>query len=505
MERQIFDLTQLGKSHEKSGKPCQDSASSYKDEENQVYIGTISDGHGSDTYFRSDLGAEFLTEITVESIQKFVEDVDSNMLPETFTQKVARTTEIVQNEISETSADTYFRGLFASIIAQWNDKIYQHWESNKPEENELRKRNIPEKIIPLFLKDENIEFAYGCTLIAFAITKEYWFAFQIGDGTCVIFDNKAEWSEPIPWDNKCSGSTTTSICEKNALDSFRYCYGKEKFPSAIFVASDGFDGVYGDITLDRNLMEYLAIFYNRILRSLVKNGYDSTIKELEQTLPKMTSDGISRDDMSIAAYMDMNDIANMNDLLFSYEIKKEQKIADAEKIELNKKEEEIKKEKQIISEKELMLKQAEERIQEIVSEIKEEEGVVNRILKTYNEIKEKLTNARAQKEFKEDELSKARQSHQSLIEEIKFHKTTIERLQPSTKKLQNRHNNILTKLKKLNEERLGLLNNDISKTKIEVDNKLEDEKKKNLIIRFNNLMLTIRTKLNEMFSMQKNK
>ena len=111
--------------------------------------------------------------------------------------------------------------------------------------------NVPKEQIEAFERTDSnghrtgIEQTYGCTLMCFASTRTYWFAFHIGNGKCVaisVDSGRIENSEPVPWDEKCLRNVTTSLCDPEALEKFRYCYGgKDTLPLAVFLGSDGID------------------------------------------------------------------------------------------------------------------------------------------------------------------------------------------------------------------------------------------------------------------------
>lgn len=61
-----------------------------------------------------------------------------------------------------------------------------------------------------------LEKIYGCTLMAYVRTNKYWFAFHLGDGKMISFDEEAQWKEPVLWDDRCFLNKTTSICDADA-------------------------------------------------------------------------------------------------------------------------------------------------------------------------------------------------------------------------------------------------------------------------------------------------
>lgn len=380
-----FNSTVLGESHKASKKVCQDASDCYEDTSKGLYICAISDGHGSDIYFRSDKGAKLLVKIAIDSIRQFVENVDNDLFAVSFKAVSARTTE-VKNKVERkvTRQDEAFRRLFASVIAQWNEAITKDWAENAPTMEEMKAAKVPDSAIKSFMNGEEIEIAYGCTIIAIAHTNEYWFAFQLGDGKCIAFDNDAKWSEPIPWDDQCSGNTTTSICEGNSIDNFRYCYGNDNFPVALFIGSDGMDGAYGII--DEYAVPGLALFYSSVIKSFVKNGYKITLKEIKDSLLILSARGISRDDMSVAGIIDMNEIPKLLPLIIKADIETAKNELTLAEGVYNTKEKDL-------LEKESEIKQRQEEVISLKNRVKEQEEIstnANRILiTTTEEIKKK--------------------------------------------------------------------------------------------------------------------
>ena len=129
--------------------------------------------------------------------------------------------------------------------------------------------------------------------MVYAQTHDYWFAFHLGDGKCISFQQEPLWSFPIPWDERCFLNKTTSLCDSNAINEFRYCYeGDGYFPMAVFLGSDGMDDSFGE---DPNLVN----FYIQIVKMLVTEGRNATIASIESDLPQLSKIG-SKDDMSVA-------------------------------------------------------------------------------------------------------------------------------------------------------------------------------------------------------------
>lgn len=290
-----------GESHIATGKVCQDYSYS-KVYENGNAIAIVCDGHGGKRYFRSDIGAKIAAEVTEHKVRTFIEEIGLSLLKsEPFTQHGTISEQITNQDFDKTSnIERAFRQLFGSIIYEWNAEVLAHATRNPI--SELEKEGLEERWIKEFEDSINLEKVYGCTLIVYAYTPDFWLAFQIGDGKCFACNTAGNWSEPIPWDERCFLNKTTSICDSGAIDEFRYCYeGNGKSPIAVILGSDGIDDSFGS-------EENQANFYVQILKSIAKSGLDATLSEIATTLPQLSKIG-SQDDMSIAMIFDYDKVS----------------------------------------------------------------------------------------------------------------------------------------------------------------------------------------------------
>lgn len=302
---QDYHFSCQGESHKVDDKPCQDASFSavYDD---GLAIAIVCDGHGGERYFRSDVGARIATEVITESIRTFVANIDKSLfVGKSYTAQEAITSEEVVKK--QTPVDIAFRQLFSSIIYQWNEKIADH-AANTPI-SDWEQQQVPQKYLDELHTSETFEKLYGCTLMVYAQTPEYWFAFHLGDGKCISFQQDPLWSFPIPWDERCFLNKTTSLCDSNAINEFRYCYeGDGYFPMAVFLGSDGMDDSFGE---DPNLVN----FYIQIVKMLVTEGRDATIASIESDLPQLSKIG-SKDDMSVAFIYNLGELkAHITDFI----------------------------------------------------------------------------------------------------------------------------------------------------------------------------------------------
>lgn len=284
-----------GESHILSNKVCQDS--SYSSTSNSMSIAIVCDGHGGARYFRSDVGSRYAVDATKECVKAFVSEIDGNLFKEKhFTQKKALSSEASSNIYTkDTNADKALRQLFSSIIYCWREKIKQHSLNTPLSEEE--KSTIKPNYLSEFEQGIGIEKTYGCTLMCYVYTDLFWFAFHIGDGKCIAFDDNGSWFEPIPWDEKCFLNKTTSLCDSSAIEEFRYCYcGDGNKPLAVFLGSDGIDDSFG-------ATENMVNFYIQVLKLINKDGLENAETNIQETLPQLSKIG-SKDDMSIACIYD---------------------------------------------------------------------------------------------------------------------------------------------------------------------------------------------------------
>lgn len=328
----VFNVTTKGASHVKSGKPCQDYSLSWESEDKQIQVVIVCDGHGGDTYVRSDVGSRLAADIALDNIRRFVNSTSPTLLlgksgavtarpdkerdslfPLSYEIKQERLTEMEKEQCAQDEAfytaveniheqDYVFTRLFASIYLQWLERIKKD-SSDNPFTDEEKSR----------LNNAGIVKAYGSTLMAFVCTSLYWFAFHIGDGKLVACDRNMKWREPVPWDCRCFLNVTTSLCNSNPIPMFRYAFsGKGDFPAAVILGSDGLDDSWGTMDLLQN-------FYSQTLSIFNKVGEEQAAKELEEYLPELSRQA-SKDDMSMAGIIDMDEI---KDAVAVYNVQRE--------------------------------------------------------------------------------------------------------------------------------------------------------------------------------------
>ncbi len=308
-----FYTRALGSSHIASNKPCQDSGKCYH--KDGVSIVIVCDGHGGDSYVRSDVGSQLAANIACAKILDFIHNTPKHILvgkkgaitsiptsdprrgengkmrevsnlSESELDLLRQNVQYVRASQSIPEIEKLFRTLFNRIVESWRMAIIEDLTKNpfSSKEKEL-------------VGGKRIEKAYGSTLMAAVRTSDYWFAFHIGDGKLFACNNLMQWYEPVPWDCNCFLNITTSLCDYSPVEEFRYAFdGTGNFPLAFALGSDG---------IDDSLIKPESIhkFYCNILQVFSERALEEAKSLLTTSLSTLSKRG-SHDDMSVAAIID---------------------------------------------------------------------------------------------------------------------------------------------------------------------------------------------------------
>ncbi|MBT9873078.1 hypothetical protein GPL06_09670 [Bacteroides salyersiae] len=312
-----FYTQALGSSHLASKKPCQDNGMHYNQDE--VCIVVVCDGHGGESYVRSDKGSRIAAEITKNKIVEFVKSCpaekfigkknavtvvptrdprfdkqgckrDISMLSESEMDLLKQNILYTKEVDLFPEMETLFRGLFVDIYESWKSEIEKDAIDHPFSDKEKEKRG-----------SLRIEKAYGTTLMAAVRTPNYWFAFHIGDGKLYACDRLMKWYEPVPWDCNCFLNVTTSLCDYAPVGEFRYAFdGTGDFPLAFVLGSDGIDDTFVRT-------ELIHKFYSQLLCVVNEREQEEVQTLLKESLSDLSKRG-SHDDMSVAAIIDENSL-----------------------------------------------------------------------------------------------------------------------------------------------------------------------------------------------------
>lgn len=268
-----FSATETGYNHTRINKVCEDASDFYDDE--KMHICVVADGHGSDNYPRTELGSKFAVDAAIKNVIEFVNTAEKSQVINDAENNFER-----MNQLAK------------SILRSWYESVEEDYNKKPFTEKELEKVSdkYKNRYLSKNIEERKVEKAYGCTLIIYVITDDYSFGMQIGDGKCVLIDENGQFLEPIPWDDDCQLNVTTSICDDDAIDEFRF-YISDKMPTAVFIGSDGIDDSYAN-------EEELYALYRSILKIFIEHGDEVGKSEIREYLPVLTKRG-SGDDVSM--------------------------------------------------------------------------------------------------------------------------------------------------------------------------------------------------------------
>lgn len=362
-----FSATETGYNHIRINKVCEDASDFYDDE--KMHICVVADGHGSDNYPRTEFGSKFAVDVAIKNVIEFVNTAEKSQVINDAENNFER-----MNQLAK------------SILCSWYESVEEDYNKKPFTEKELVKVSdkYKNRYLSESIEERKVEKAYGCTLIIYVITDDYSFGMQIGDGKCVLIDENGQFLEPIPWDNDCQLNVTTSICDDDAIDEFRF-YISDKMPTAVFIGSDGIDDSYAN-------EEELYALYRSILKIFIEHGDEVGKSEIREYLPVLTKRG-SGDDVSMGLIINQKRAKSISSV-FEMQI---------EVFKLTEELQDKKRKKDIVTEKALRLSSRIKKwrdIVEIPSEEQREEGVqVNDLIEEernlsmqIQEIEKKLVN-----------------------------------------------------------------------------------------------------------------
>lgn len=214
--------------HLANNAPCEDA--SFHHSENGIHTVVVCDGHGASYCFRSHIGAQFAAQACNEILRSFAAEENA-----------------AEGLLDEDIREDLVRYLAGSIVDRWRAMVKAHWEDNPFTEEELKDCGpftpYYKRAAVLTEKDPSlIPTAYGTTMLAALLVEEkYLLLLQQGDGECTVIDGNGIQSHPVPWDDRCYCSVTTSLCDPDAAKAMRcHVIDLQKTPvAACLLTSDG--------------------------------------------------------------------------------------------------------------------------------------------------------------------------------------------------------------------------------------------------------------------------
>ncbi|MBQ6986711.1 MAG: protein phosphatase 2C domain-containing protein, partial [Oscillibacter sp.] len=293
-----FSNSARGASHVERGTPCEDASGAYTAEGGAFHAIAVADGHGDWRCFRSHTGAELAVSVALDFLK-----------------------EVAQEKLSAPEAvrERFFHDMFTNpryrqlelrrwtdvVLSRWSDAVRLDYDSRPPDPEELDS-------LPASLRTpEAVPHIYGATLIAALWIPPALVLFQQGDGRCEVFYADGTVNQPIPWDERCVGNVTTSLCDPDAAVGFRSCVLdlRQTPVIACYLGTDGVEDAYRDtytgLGESHTLMGGVHTFYKALSCEAAERTPEALSEYLSETLPGFSARGQygyggSWDDVSVA-------------------------------------------------------------------------------------------------------------------------------------------------------------------------------------------------------------
>jgi len=255
-----------GASHLRSGLPNQDSLGAWSGESGGRAVVVVSDGHGSARHFRSDTGSRLGVDAAMSVLRGMA-------LP-----------------IGEAEA----RALGRPIVETWREHVKSHlaehpfaaadWEHVPDAEREDVEAAVA----------DNPVVAYGATLLAVLAAGPDLLFLQLGDGDILCVADDGATTRPMTEDSRLIANQTTSLCQNEAPENFRYAQihaDGPSLPKLILLSSDGYSNSF---TSDDDFLQVGADY----LKLMLQFGAEKVEAQLEHILSEASRKG-SGDDITL--------------------------------------------------------------------------------------------------------------------------------------------------------------------------------------------------------------
>ena len=211
-EWQVAGQTVRGAVHERNGLPNQDAIYWLPVEgHGSSIVLAVADGHGSARYSRSHIGARLAVESSVQLVREFLDGQagDGNL-------------SLIKDATEE--------WLPRAIVRKWVELVGEHLNSD-----------------PLGEPEQSV-IAYGATLLVAAVTEQFAFYLQLGDGEILTVRESGEVTQPLTKDERLFGNETTSLCAPDAWRDFRVSFQpfNQSAPALILLSTDGYPNSFRD-------------------------------------------------------------------------------------------------------------------------------------------------------------------------------------------------------------------------------------------------------------------
>ncbi len=215
---QVITGSARGAAHRASGLPNQDAVAS-QDGPGGVVV-AIADGHGHIRHFRSADGAALAVGVACRVASHAAAG-------------------LAADATGDEEAALAGQGLARAVVADWRSAVADQLEVRPytAEEQSILDRAADTPVVP-----------YGSTLLVAVIAARWLVCAQIGDGDMLAVRPDGSSFVPVAGDDRLDGRRTTSLCQPDALASFRTgAHDLREVPlAALLLATDGYGNAQAD-------------------------------------------------------------------------------------------------------------------------------------------------------------------------------------------------------------------------------------------------------------------
>lgn len=249
-----------GVAHVRKGLPNQDAVecSAEPSGEGLVMV-AVADGHGGALHFRSDIGASAAVKAAVAVL----------------------------------FAAAPGEAVGEAILDAWRKTTLSHLAEHPFSESDLDRKGAEQLA-------DNPLLAYGCTLLAAAVSQDAILYLQLGDGDILAIRPDGETIRVFPRDPRFASGQTVSLCQPDAANEFqiRVDPHSDARPALVLLSTDGYANSFQtEDDFVRIGKDYLAL--------LGRDGMESVQERLPGFLTHASEAG-SADDITLAILADMN-------------------------------------------------------------------------------------------------------------------------------------------------------------------------------------------------------
>lgn len=276
-----YNCTVIGQRYIDKEKTCEDSSISYNSDD--MHIAIVADGHGDPKCFRSNVGSRIACEVALESMKEFALAIKEGEKEELL--------------FTPRGAERLTSNLFNAILARWSEKVLEDLNNNPPSDEEYD--SAGEKNATVYRSGKGLTHIFGTTLIAMLMTSRYLLVLHQGDGRCVVMHENGKVDQPVPWDPRCEGRNTASLCDEDVLAHWRYHIidlSKDQIV-ACYAVSDGIEDSFETM---KEMNAYLCMH----ACDYVNMGHSAYFDAVPAHFAALTKQG-SQDDISIGCIIDI--------------------------------------------------------------------------------------------------------------------------------------------------------------------------------------------------------